>query len=347
MKKAFVALTCSLVLVACADPTDSGPAAISEDAGPEEADVAAEADAAMEAGDAGDAGGRDAAPPVEPADCARVEVELTTGERFRAELIASYDHRFWWWGASDRTTVALFAAEDFAEGAADRSLRFVALDALTSMTSVEPAETCYRDFLRELGIAIARPPVEGTSWVLMGNSGYHRHEGGMGDFAWDLARTDLAGNRFVGAGLANSDYLVWDAVAVAPVSGRVVEVVDDAPDNAPGDHPAEAVNNLVGLHVGGAYYIYVLHLRRGSVPEGVRVGVDVEAGAMIGRVGNSGVTLEPHAHVVLLWYDAVTGRSWSVPVEFSDVALAPTPLGPFEAAAFARPQTGEWIRSAD
>jgi len=140
------------------------------------------------------------------------------------------------------------------------------------------------------------------------------------------------------------------AVAVEEVldAGVVVEVVRDAPDNLPGAYPDDAVNNMVGVWLGGQVYLYLLHFQQGSIPASLRPGVALEQGAFLGLVGNSGVTLEPHLHMTALYYDvAPVGsgevRTWSVPIEWEDVYLSATVEGPGELSPWATPGTGLWI----
>lgn len=276
--------------------------------------------------------------------CDLVRVELGDGEVLDAQLIETYDHRLWWWDVADRTTLALFVPSDYAAYPDDASFRFVALSDVASMEDGEQAAECYLEFVERRAFTIDRSPLEGASQILMGNSGYHRYEGGMGDFAWDFTLVDDTGARFEGDGTQNTDYLVWDEPVVAPVSGYVVDVVDDAADNPPGDYPEGATNNLVGIHLGGSFYLYVLHLKQGSIPDDIAVDTRVDAGDRLGTVGNSGVSLEPHLHVTMLWYDADADRSWSVPTRFQSLEVAPTPKGPWRERDFYRPVTGDNVR---
>ena len=339
----WVLLVAALACVSCGSETEGA----SHDTN--RADVG-EPDVADDAGDEADAGEVDAAADTAGPNCDFVQVELGDGGDFVGQYVASYDHRFWWWDSADRTTVAFFRERDFGSYPDDESFRFVPLSSIAEMNDV-PAEgrQCYREFARDETLTIGRLPLEGTSRILMGNSGYHKYEGGMGDFAWDFTRVDDDGTRFEADGSQNDDYFVWNEPVYAPASGYVVEVVRDAPDNTPGDYPEDAKNNMVGLHLGGAYYLYLLHFKQGSIPESIEAETTVEAGDLIGYVGNSGTSLEPHLHVSLLWHDANAEepRSWSVPTEFEHIEVAPTPRGPFESHQYVVPETGESVRMVE
>jgi dihydrolipoamide dehydrogenase len=73
--------------------------------------------------------------------------------------------------------------------------------------------------------------------------------------------------------------------------------------------------------------------------------IGLEIGTYLGRVGNSGTSLEPHMHVVVLWYDPDAGRYWSVPAEFAGIHAADGPVGPSTPHDFVSPGSGTWIAS--
>ncbi|HEV7242753.1 MAG TPA: M23 family metallopeptidase [Thermoanaerobaculia bacterium] len=90
-------------------------------------------------------------------------------------------------------------------------------------------------------------------------------------------------------------YAVFDAEVLSPCDGAIVSVVDAHPDQTPGIGDAK---NPAGNHVivrCGDANVTLAHLRRGSVA--VRAGVKVTKSQLLGRVGNSGNTSEPHLHI--------------------------------------------------
>ena len=324
----LVLVTAVTVLVACSNPTETPP----RDAGSDVLPDVASPDSGPDALETW------------------LAFELQSGDRVTGELIAVYDSARWW-NPGDGLLYAVFDPERFAPYPNDRSIRFVWATEVRSIerTSRAVPGASYRQFLRDNQIVFRQPPLTDTSYVITGNESYHLDEDGFGDFAWDVERTDDAGRRFTGSGLQNEDYLVWDLPVVSGVAGEVIEIVADGVDNEPGAHPpiGAAVNNLVGIALGGSYYAYYLHFRENGVDPALAVGDRVAPGDVLGRAGNSGVSLEPHIHVVLLWYDVEAERSYAVPAEFADVLVAPTPTGPFDLHEYHVPATGEWLDHAE
>lgn len=286
--------------------------------------------------------------PVE-SDSARspwVRATLRDGHTLVGERIASYDHRSWWTDPSAEVTLALFDGRRFVPYPGDRSIALISFADIAKMASISPAAPSYRDQLRAAGIVIARPPLAGTALVANGNESYHLDENGYGNYAWDLVRAGADGAHFVGDGADNSDYLVWDNAVTLPSAGYVVEVVRDRPDNRPGDFATDRPSNLIGVHLGGAFSLYLLHFRQGSIPDWIQPGVVLPAGTYVGRVGNSGASLEPHLHLTMLWYDAISRRSWSVPSEWQGIYSASVAQGPAAHEEYTVPRTGSWISAA-
>jgi hypothetical protein len=278
-----------------------------------------------------------------------VEVVLKSGEKVTGQLIAEYDHSGWWVNPSNEVTLGIFDGSKFGEYPNDKSMRFLSSYDVVSVTDVTlPAGTIvYRDMLRDKGMTISTMPVSGGPlYIAGGNGGYHADENGNGNFAWDIVRANAGGQSFTGSGQKNQDYLIWDAPVVLPVGGTVMLVIRDEPDNVPGQFNASSQQNMIGLHVGGQYYLFFLHMRQGSIPDSVQEGVSLPAGTVIGNVGNSGASVEPHLHMTLLWYEEAKQKSWSVPSEWAGMWTSSSPSGPSTKHDYLIPEAGTWISSS-
>ncbi|WP_252238182.1 MULTISPECIES: M23 family metallopeptidase [unclassified Clostridium] len=93
------------------------------------------------------------------------------------------------------------------------------------------------------------------------------------------------------------DYGIYDKEIIAPISGTVVEAYDGEQDIEP---TTEDFLSMEGNHVyikidETGTYLLLNHLKKGSVL--VKAGDHVNYGKVIGRVGNSGTTSEPHLHI--------------------------------------------------
>ncbi len=112
----------------------------------------------------------------------------------------------------------------------------------------------------------------------------------------DLVRLNGLGLR--ARGLLPGDpraYVMFGDRVLAPCEGAVARAADGAPDMPP-PRPdrAHMAGNYVMLDCGGIH-VLLGHLQRGSV--GVRPGQTVRVGEVLGLVGNSGNTGEPHLHI--------------------------------------------------
>ena len=90
-------------------------------------------------------------------------------------------------------------------------------------------------------------------------------------------------------------YFIYGDPVHAPCSGTVAQSEDGAPDMPPPQPDrARMPGNHVLLDCDGVH-VLVAHLKPGTVR--ARPGQRIEAGAIIGLVGNSGNSNEPHLHV--------------------------------------------------
>lgn len=93
------------------------------------------------------------------------------------------------------------------------------------------------------------------------------------------------------------DYGIYDKEIVAPISGTVVEAYNKERDIEP---TREDFLSMEGNHVyikidETGTYLLLNHFKKGSIL--VKTGDYVSEGKVIGRVGNSGATSEPHLHI--------------------------------------------------
>jgi hypothetical protein len=116
---------------------------------------------------------------------------------------------------------------------------------------------------------------------------------------WALDVTALypAGNRARGFFPQElDDYAIFGRPVYAPCAGEAAAIENDLPDLIPPQ--SDSVNkagNYVMLRCEQGGYVLLAHLRRGSVT--VAPGQQVAAGDLLGQVGNSGNTSEPHLHI--------------------------------------------------
>jgi murein DD-endopeptidase len=156
------------------------------------------------------------------------------------------------------------------------------------------------------------PPLRGGPW-LAGNgpsnrSGHRRALIALGGtpaiaqrFAIDFVKMNDGNSTFTGDRLKNESYLAEGADALVVADGRVVAVKDGIPENVPGVN-SRAVpitietigGNHVILDIGGGLYAFYAHLKPGSLR--VKEGDRVKRGQVLGAVGNSGNSTEPHLH---------------------------------------------------
>ncbi|HEV3269075.1 MAG TPA: M23 family metallopeptidase [Candidatus Rhabdochlamydia sp.] len=96
---------------------------------------------------------------------------------------------------------------------------------------------------------------------------------------------------------ALKDFCIFGSALYSPCDGIVVEALDQLEDLEPMVMDAEnPVGNYLAIHKNESEIIVILaHLMKGSLQ--VKQGDVVKRGQLIGRVGNSGHTSEPHLHM--------------------------------------------------
>ncbi len=144
-------------------------------------------------------------------------------------------------------------------------------------------------------------PLRGGGY-LVGHGGrtsatnYHGDAAPPQTYALDIGRVNVWGARASSLLPTDlDDYAIYGSPVYSPISGRVVVAVDTMPDLVP---PLSQPGGPAGNHVvvrSGDVYFFLAHLQSGSVR--VSAGDSVAAGTVVGVVGNSGNTTEPHLHL--------------------------------------------------
>ena len=112
----------------------------------------------------------------------------------------------------------------------------------------------------------------------------------------DLSGLNSSGFRATGFLPADlKRYSIFGDSILAPCSGEIIQAVDGLPDLRP---PEMDRTHMAGNHIlmkCRDAWILLGHMKRGTVR--VAKGDAVSSGALVGQVGNSGNTAEPHLHI--------------------------------------------------
>ncbi len=140
-------------------------------------------------------------------------------------------------------------------------------------------------------------PFYGVWYVAQGTHGLLTHWGD-GSYAWDFVVMDTRYRSCRGLGRRAEDYYAWGLPIIAPAPGRVVRVVGTVSDNIPPEvNKRENWGNHIIIDHGGGLYSELSHFRRKGIV--VVEGQAVARGQLLGYLGNSGLSMEPHLHYQL------------------------------------------------
>jgi len=159
---------------------------------------------------------------------------------------------------------------------------------------------------------VIRAPLRGVNWLAANgpsNTSAHRramlpvngqpHIGQR--YAIDWIQLGADGKSFTGDEHKSSSYHAWDQEIQAVANGKIVEIKDGIPENVPNSGQLAVpmtYETLAGNHViqelGDGHFAAYAHLRPGTLK--VKVGDTVHAGDVLGHLGNTGNSTEPHLH---------------------------------------------------
>jgi Peptidase family M23 len=162
---------------------------------------------------------------------------------------------------------------------------------------------------------VVKPPLRGDRWMAGGGCcsiiGPHRFtllplNGSLWPaqrFAIDFVQLDEEGRLFEGDLKDLDNWPFYGADVLAAASGRVIEVVNDLPNQVPGALPSgitidEGSGNRVIMDIGDGRFALYAHMIPGSIV--VEEGQFVRAGEKLGLLGNSGNTDGPHLHFQIM-----------------------------------------------
>ena len=162
-------------------------------------------------------------------------------------------------------------------------------------------------------------PLQGVWYAGWGASFHTGHRWAVPEeFALDIAKIGEGGLSHKGNGTRFDDYYAYGANVLAAADGRVISAANDQPEdpsamqrpnetqeayfarlqNEQGGRLAKGLTAITGNYLmidhGKNEYSLYAHLQPGSVR--VHVGDRVKAGDVIGKLGSSGNSTEPHLH---------------------------------------------------
>jgi urea transporter len=155
-------------------------------------------------------------------------------------------------------------------------------------------------------------PFYGVWYVAQGTHGLLTHWG-KGSHAWDFIVVDRMNRSCRGLGRSAEDYYAWSLPVVAPAAGRVVRVLDSVKDNVPPEvNKKENWGNHIIIDHGNGLYSEMSHFRHKGIV--AKEGQVVARGQLLGYLGNSGFSMEPHLHYQLQVAPTVGAKS--IPAKF-------------------------------
>jgi murein DD-endopeptidase MepM/ murein hydrolase activator NlpD len=181
-------------------------------------------------------------------------------------------------------------------------------------------------------VVVISPALAGENWLAANgpsNTSVHRRAfiavNGRGyisqRFAIDWLQLYPDGRSYRGDPKDNKNYRAYGAEVHAVADGVITEVKDGIPQNVPGiDSRAVEITletiggNHVIMQIGDGLFAFYAHLQPGSIR--VKAGDKVTRGQVLGLLGNSGNSTEPHLHFDLCDANSMLGCE-GVPYAFA------------------------------
>jgi hypothetical protein len=164
---------------------------------------------------------------------------------------------------------------------------------LLTIISLGPLTSNAQSFLQS--------PIEGTQgeeWIIVNyvdwdNTGFQDHN--CGSKSYD-------GHQGTDFTIRSFEHMDEGVKVYAAASGRVTFTKDGEFDRETAGDVTKLLGNYVGIKHPNKYYTYYGHLRKNSIS--VAEGDSVTVGDVIGYVGSSGNSTDPHLHFEV-WYDSI------------------------------------------
>jgi len=185
-------------------------------------------------------------------------------------------------------------------------------------------------------------PFNGEFFVAQGNTGWVSHKkDSSAEFAWDFVIQKKGGMVF-GNGGKNENYYAWGKPVLAPAPGIVIEIRNDREDHVPMTTELNKSNFVRIEHqVGEISNIH--HLMKGSIV--VQPGDRVRRGDVLGKIGDSGISMFPHIHYQM---DRLEGeKRIPAPSKFSCYFARKKEEKTWRLVVTGIPEDGEYLLSVD
>ena len=166
-------------------------------------------------------------------------------------------------------------------------------------------------------LALSAPLRGGTFYVMGGGGNWsvnHHAFIPYQRYAMDIVQVGALGFRAAGTSpVTLEEYRIFGAEILAPCEGEVLTTRErSAQPEAIGPRHESIEQGTTSCSYAAGIAWCSAHMQPGSVT--VRVGETVKVGQLLGRVGNSGSTMEPHLHVHAVEGRQVDGRGIAAPV---------------------------------